>query len=448
MNITEPSLRGRALPWSAAVWREYGYLWAQLLLCPFAFTYTTLAVSLGASLLVTVVGLFVLGGLVLGARGWGTLYRSLDASLLGSPVAEPPAFVRPRGFWRSLGAMTTDRTGWRALLYMFVTFPLILVAFVISTVWLAVGAGGLTYWFWWRFLPYQTMRDGTRHHGYSIVAGAWYWFADTPFRAFLMVFPGLAFLFMWAPLTRGFTNLLAALGRGLLGPTAGSVRVAELRRQRAAAVEDADAKLRRLERDLHDGTQARLVNIAMQLGEAREALDGNQGEAASLVTAAHTGTKQALTELRDIVRGIHPPALDAGLGVALKTLGARSTVPVNTEIDGRVDALRLDPAISSIAYYAVAELLANVAKHAHATHVVVSATSYTDDRGAERLRLWVSDNGRGGAAVLDGTPGVGGTGLASLRERIAAVDGTLGITSPAGGPTAIDITLPTTMKER
>lgn len=446
-SAEQPAGRGRAWPWSGQTWREYGYLCLQFPLSCVALTYFLLVPSLLAGLAVTVVGLFVAGTLVLGARGWGALYRGLDTGLLGSTVAAPPAFVRPRGFWRTLGATVTDPTGWRALLYMLISFPLALLSWVVSTVWLAVGAGGLTYWFWCRWLPYQTQPDGSRHRGVLINAGDWYWAGDTAYHQFLLVLVGIVFLLMWAPLTRGFTKAFAALGRGLLGPTAGAIRLAELRRQRAATVEDADAKLRRIERDLHDGTQARLVSIAMQLGEAREdlasATDQAVAAASDLVTSAHASTKAALTELREIVRGIHPPALDAGIGLAIKTLAARTAIPVRVQVAPGVDAGPIAPAIASIAYYAVAELLTNVVRHSGASQAEVVIERVADDRGADILRLRVVDNGHGGAAVMTGTPGVGGTGLAGIAQRVASVDGGFTLTSPADGGTTVDITLPT-----
>jgi len=448
MNTMTTVNTHRPLPWARQVWREYGYLCLQFLLCSFAFTYAILVVALGAGLAVTVVGLLGVGALVLGARGWGALYRGLDASLLGSTTAPPPDFVRPPGFWRWLGAMLSDIPGWRALLYMLVTFPLALVAWIVSTAWLAVGAGGLTYWIWWRALPFQTMDDGTRHQGFSITGQHWYWFADTGPRLVVMVLAGIAFVFMWAPLTRGFARLFAVLGRMLLGPTAGAIRVAELRRQRAAAVVDADAKLRRIERDLHDGTQARLVSIAMQVGEAREALaaGGDAAQAEALLEGAHACAKEGLTELREIVRGIHPPALDAGLGIALKTLAARSRLPVTVEVAPGVDAAPIEGAIGSIAYYAAAELLTNIRKHAGATRATLAVSCPADEAGRERLRLRVTDDGHGGARVVpSGPPGVGGTGLAGLVARVAAVDGSVDISSPDGGPTVVDVLLPLTV---
>ncbi|WP_425956348.1 sensor histidine kinase [Xylanimonas sp. McL0601] len=430
---------------SARTWREYGYLWVALLLAPFGLTYVILVPPLAAGLLVTVVGLFVAGGLVLGARGWGAAYRGLARGLLDEPVADPPAFVRPRGFWRSLGAMLFDGNGWRALLFLLVAFPLSILGFVVSTTFLAIGLGGITYWIWWRFLPLQTMADGSQHRGFSIMNGDWYWFADTPSRIALMALGGVVFLAIWPFLNRGFAGLFRLLSRGLLGPTAGSVRVAQLRASRAAAVEDADARLRRIERDLHDGTQARLVAVAMQLGEAREhlATGGDPALAADILDTAHTSTKEALTELREIARGIHPPALDDGLAVALETLAARTPLPVTVDVDPAVEADGgVSPAVRSIAFFTVAELLTNVVKHAGASGAYV----LVDRPDAGTLHLRVRDDGRGGAVVVTGGTDGRRTGLAGLTERVATVDGTFHLTSPEGGPTVVDVTLPTTTR--
>ncbi|MCL1801946.1 MAG: sensor domain-containing protein, partial [Promicromonosporaceae bacterium] len=164
-----PASRTRLFPWVGQIWREFGYLTLQFLLAPFAFTYAVLTGSLLAGLAVTVVGLFAVGGLVLGARGWGGMYRRMDASLLGNDIAPPPAFVKPRGFWRGLGAMLFDGTGWRVLLYMFISLPLAILSWTISLVFLTVGIGGLTHWAWSWALPAQTMYDGTVIRGFVIV---------------------------------------------------------------------------------------------------------------------------------------------------------------------------------------------------------------------------------------------------------------------------------------
>lgn len=423
-------------PFHPRTWREHGYLWLVLLVAPFALAYALLVPSLAAGLVVTVVGLGLVGVLVRAARGWGSMYRGLARGLLGAEVAEPPVFTRPRGFWRGLWAMLGDVDGWRALLFMVLAFPAAIAGFVTSVVLLATSAGGLTYWYWYRFLPYQTASDGTRHRGAQFGAD---WFADTPRRLALVAAGGLVLLVLWPWVQHLFAQLFRVLTRALLGPSRTSVRVAELRASRAASVEDADARLRRIERDLHDGTQARLVAVAMQLGEAREQLaSGDPGLAGELLATAHTSTKEALTELREIARGIHPPALDSGLAIALETLAARSPLPVALVVSPSVTAGgTLSPAVESIAYYTVAELVTNAAKHSGAAAVRVWV-----DRSEGRLRLRVHDDGDGGAVVVPRDGSGQRTGLAGLVERVRAVDGTFDLSSPTGGPTVVTVTLP------
>jgi signal transduction histidine kinase len=195
-------------------------------------------------------------------------------------------------------------------------------------------------------------------------------------------------------------------------------------------VDDSAATLRRIERDLHDGAQARLVALAMNVGLAKEKLaeGGDPVEASRLLDDAHATAKQAIVELRDLARGIHPPVLDAGLDAALATLVSHSPVPVRLRT---VIADRPDPAIETMAYFCAAELLTNVAKHSGAGSATVDAR--TSDR---RLRLTVADDGRGGAWIG------GGSGLAGLAERVATVDGRLTVDSPRGGPTTVRVDLP------
>lgn len=428
-------------PFAGRTWREYGYLWLALLLAPFGFAYAVFTVSFLAGILVTVVGIFVAGGVVLGGRGWGSMYRSMGRTMLDVDVAAPAPYVRPHGFWRTLWSGVGDGTGWRAVLFLFVTFPLTIVSFVVSTVFLAVGLGGMTHWFWSRWLPLQQASDGSWHRGASFGTD---WFVDTPVRQLGLVLVGLLFLWVWAQVTRGFAHLFRALTVALLGPTLASLRVADLEESRGRTVEDADAKLRRIERDLHDGTQARLVAVAMQLGEAKEQLatGDDRGEALDLVDLAHSSTKEALVELRELARGIHPPALDNGLAVALETLAARSPLPVTVDVDPAVEASgRLAPAVESIAYFCVAELVTNAVKHARATGVYVLVERQGTGRGA-RVRLRVRDDGQGGARVVQ--PGSDGhrSGLAGLAERVRSVDGTFDLTSPVGGPTVVTVLLP------
>jgi signal transduction histidine kinase len=440
---TRPGPHFLTAPFAGRTWREQGYLALVLLLAPFAFTYTVFAVSFTASIAVTVVGLFVAGAVVLGARGWGAAYRSLARELLGADVPAPTSYVRPRGFWRTVGSMLGDAAGWRALLFMFIALPLSIMAFVVSVTFLGTGLGGLTYWFWYRFLPPQLGSDGELHRGAQFGDA---YFLDTPPRLALAALAGLVVILCWPWVTRMFTMLFRALTRGLLSPTRASLRVAELERSRTGTVDDADARLRSIERDLHDGTQARLVAVAMQLGEAREHLvdGGDVDQAAELVDTAHSSTKEALTELRELARGIHPPALDSGLAVALETLAARSALPVTVDVDPAVEAGgRLAPALESIAYFTVAELVTNAAKHARATGVYVLVELLDHANGAVRIR--VRDDGSGGAKVVRPDGSGLRSGLAGLAERVHSVDGTFDLSSPAGGPTVVTVTLPTTI---
>ena len=214
------------------------------------------------------------------------------------------------------------------------------------------------------------------------------------------------------------------------------LRVRELEQSRAHVVDDSAARLRRIERDLHDGAQAQMVAVAMKLGLAREKLGGTiDGTAQAdlervleLVDAAHRSAKEAITELRDLARGIHPPVLDHGLGAALATLATRSDLPVELVVDLPE---RPSAAIETIAYFCAAELLTNVAKHSGARHATMEAVHVPG-----LLRVRVSDDGTGGARLE------ARGGLAGLADRVRTVDGRLQVSSPPGGPTVIAVELP------
>lgn len=418
-------------PLPGRTWRELGYLLVMLLLSSAAFVYLVATVSLTAGLLITVVGLYVPGAMVIGARGFGSAYRSMARTFLGLDVPAPPRRREVDGSWRRLLAWWADPAGWRAMLFGLVSWPLSMLGTVVSVGFLAVGLGGLTHWIWYRFLPAQIGSDGRMHRGASFGDG---YFMDTTPRQWLLISGGVLCLVAWWSLTRAFGHLFRGLSRGLLGPTEASLRVAHLERTRSAAVQGADARLRRIERDLHDGTQARLVAVAMQIGDVKDRLEeGPDPESAALLGAAHTGLKDTLAELREIARGIHPPALDDGLAVALTTLATRCPLSVAVRTDLRREP---DPEIQTIAYYAVAELLTNAARHSGADKAAVEVLG-----GRRRVTVRVTDNGRGGAAA--GLPGAsGGSGLAGIGDRAAAVDGRIEIDSPAGGPTVITVDLP------
>jgi len=302
---------------------------------------------------------------------------------------------------------------------------------------LLYGLPYLTFPIWWEILHVN---------GVVIHVPGWlaWWKADPLLVAgdvhslavsFALVPAGVVGL-TWAPwATKGANEADARLIARLLGPSLPH-RVRELEQTRARLVDDSAARLRRIERDLHDGAQAQMVAVAMKLGLAREKLGDSAAEltaadaerARELVEAAHRGAKEAIIELRDLARGIHPPVLDHGLGTALTTLAARSEIPVELVID--VPA-RPSAAIETIAYFCAAELLTNVAKHSGARHATLEVVHVPG-----LLRVQVSDAGSGGARVE------ARGGLAGLAERVRSVDGRLEVSSPPSGPTVVTIELP------
>jgi signal transduction histidine kinase len=418
-------------PFAARTWRELSYLLIAAPMATTAFVALAAFTWLGLLLTVTLVGIPLLALVVLGAREYAAVPRALARALLDENV-DAPRRRRPRdvGFLPWLRASLGDLDGWRAIAYVVVAFPVSVIGAYVVVVASVMSVVIATYPVWWQvFDPTNVDADGvTRHAG--IQFGELY--MDTWPRALGMAAVGLAALFVIPWVARLFATADRLLVRGLLGPTKLSERVEDLEATRAHAVDDSAATLRRIERDLHDGTQARLVALAMHLDMAKDRLDaGDEADVArarELLDQAHRNTTDAITELRDVTRSIHPPALDRGLDEALATLAARSGVPasVRTRLGSRPS-----PAIETIAYYCVAELLANVAKHSGADRASVEVD---DDGGVLHLR--VVDHGAGGAHVAEGG------GLAGLVERIRTVDGRLTLSSPAGGPTVATVELP------
>ncbi|MER6770592.1 sensor histidine kinase [Streptomyces bacillaris] len=360
-------------------WRETAHLLLNLPEAIVGFVYALLVVSVGVSLSVTVIGLPVLVGGLAGARWLGRVERARARSLLGVRVEEPSPLSRGRRDDGALGWLWSglkDPVGWRSLLYGFIRLPWGVLTFTVTVVSLFVL---------WPVLPF---------------------------------------------ITRGLTAVDRALVRGLLSPSDElERRIAELESDRGVVVDTAAADLRRIERDLHDGAQARLVALAMGLGLAKEKLTEDPEAAARMVEEAHGEVKVALQELRDLARGIHPAVLtDRGLDAALSAIASRCTVPVSVSVDlpGRPAE-----AIEGIAYFTVSELLQNVSKHSGARSASVEVW-----RAADRLLIQVTDDGSGGAR-LDG-----GSGMAGLAERLGAVDGLFVLDSPVGGPTAVTAELP------
>jgi signal transduction histidine kinase len=363
-------------------------------------------------------------------RGVGAVHRRLAARLLDEPVAAPPPVHPSGGRLARVAALLRDGPGWRAVTYTLAKLPLAVPHSYAVFCWVA-GLVDLSYPLWWplfRNHPPEVRLDPvpvlTPFGAFHVATRSGTWAAFAAGAGMLLAAPWLA---------RGATALDRALVRGLLGPGRLAQRVHDLERTRAQAVDDSAALLRRVERDLHDGAQVRLAALAMNLGRAKEQL-GDHGDPADLtrarelVDAAHRSAKDAMAELRQLVRGIHPPVLDNGLADALATLAAGFSVPVRLRTDIPV---RPSPAIETIAYFSAAELLANAAKHSRATAVTVDASQHDGT-----LRLRVTDDGVGGADPRRGS------GLAGLAARVRTVDGRLRIESPTGGPTRITVELP------
>ncbi|MFI9203701.1 sensor histidine kinase [Streptomyces sp. NPDC053048] len=416
-------------PLEGRTWREFLYLLTGLPIATAAFCYAVTMTALGVGLLVTFLGVPVLAATLAGARGLGVLERVRARSLLRLEVAEPEP-VRPRGgksgpmAW--VGALLKSGTSWRHLLYAVLHFPWAIVTFVVSLVLMTVSWSLLLYPLWQWTLPTYGDQPGMQLYGDS---DGYAFYVDSPFEIGVASGFGLVLVLITPWIVRGLAQMDRLLVSGLLGPSRLAARMWELEADRGVVVDTAAADLRRIERDLHDGAQARLVALAMDLGLAKEKLERDPEAAARMVDEAHGEVKLALQELRDLARGIHPAILtDRGLGPALSALAARCTVPVKVSVDLPA---RPAPAIEGIAYFTVSELLQNISKHSRAHTARVDVW-----RSANRLMLQVSDDGHGGASTANGT------GLAGLAERLGSVDGLLLVDSPAGGPTTVTAELP------
>ncbi|MCH0563225.1 sensor histidine kinase [Streptomyces sp. MUM 2J] len=415
-------------PFEARSWREFAYVLLNLPMGILMFTYAVTMVALGTGLLVTFLGIPVLAAALAGCRALGMLERARARGLLGLEVDEPePLRVRGTGPMGWTVAVLKSGASWRHLLYAVLHFPWAVLSFSVAvTVW-AYGWALLTYPLWFWLFPVYGGQGGLQLYGDEQHRV----YLDNPFEITVTASVGLLFTLAAPWIVRALTTVDRLLVHGLLGPSRLASRVVELESDRGVVVDTAAADLRRIERDLHDGAQARLVNLAMDLGLAREKLREDPQAAARMVDEAHGEVKTALQELRDLARGIHPAVLtDRGLDAALSSVASRCTVPVTVEVDL---PSRPAPAIEGIAYFTVSELLQNISKHSGARSASVDVWRSTD-----RLMIQVADDGVGGA---DAAP-AGGSGLAGLAERLDAVDGILLVDSPAGGPTRVTAELP------
>ena len=424
-------------PSPARPWTELAFFLLGCGLAGVGLAFVAFTMAAGVILAITFFGLAVLALSLRSARGIGGLQRGLARNMLGEEVEDPEPFARAPRVPR-LARSRACATAWpgAAVAYLALKVP-----------WSILGVF-VAFSLWWDAFACLTLhplfgRQRRRAAGVGTRAsllprGRLRLRRRTGFIQDVAVFVLGAIFFFAAPwVMRGFVNVDRLLIRSLLGPDPMATRVRSLEQARTQTVDASAATLRRIERDLHDGTQAQLVALAMRLGMAKEKLEVDPEHVdlervRELVDAAHRGAKEAIAELRDIARGIHPPALDIGLEGALATLAARSAVPTELSVDLQA---RPTPAIEAIAYFCVAELLANVAQHAQASRASVSCTQQ-----GTWLRLVVRDDGTGGAQLT--TVGSSSSGLAGLADRVHAVDGQLYLVSPPGGPTVVTVDLP------
>jgi signal transduction histidine kinase len=416
---TAPARRRRRVPWSPRAWGE--------------------AVYLAGGIPVQIVAGAIFAGMILwsiAVRGPKTPVYLVFIWLAGialifllTPVltrinrhrlrTTAGVEIPPQRKWRGLltmpgiTAVVRSQSTWRQLYYHVLIAPVLAVAAAVAVgMWAASLVCTVGFAIAW---GHNSLNSPPYHLKLDIV----------------LTFAGVVGLFVAPWLTSGVRALDTRAARALLGPSRADElehRVEQLTETRAGVVDAADAERRRLERDLHDGTQQRLVSLAINLGMAR-AQAASAEEAKQAIAEAHEEAKAALAELRDLIRGLHPAVLeDRGLDAALSGIAARMPIPVRLTVDL---PRRPAPVIEAVAYFVVSEGLANIVKHSQATEAAIFV-----QRAGDRLHVIVTDDGVGGADP------VRGTGLAGLARRAASVDGTFEIDSPPGGPTLLTVDLP------
>ncbi|WP_219416121.1 sensor histidine kinase [Pseudonocardia nigra] len=408
---------------SARFWRGLGFLVRDLPIAILAFVVAVAGFAAGVSTLIVWLGLPILVVTLEACRRIADIERRSVEWATGTPL--PPHHYRPSkgtGVSRLLSALGEPQS-WRDLLHGVVSFPLRIFTFCIALVWTVGGVGATLSFAWQWSLPDDD-------YGLIwLITGVQNRFADTLLDTVL----GLVLVLTSPLVVRGLVALRAALARGLLTNQTAALRAraTQLESSRRAAVQAEAQTLRRLERDIHDGPQQRLVRLNMDLEAVARRLDDDPERARPLVAEALEQSREALTELRALSRGIAPPILaDRGLGPALAAAAARCPVEVSLDValpEGR----RLATAVENTAYFVVTEALTNVAKHAHASLVTVLVSA-----DAERVLVQVRDDGRGGAHLGKGH------GLAGLADRLATIEGALDVVSPVGGPTILTAEIP------
>ncbi|HEX4244375.1 MAG TPA: sensor domain-containing protein [Acidimicrobiales bacterium] len=388
-----------------------------------AFVAVVILIAVGMALLpLALVGVIILVAMLHVTRYLAMWDRARIRTFFGIEIAAPALPQRGPGqsFFSWQRDWVTSRATWKPCGYQLLRGPIMVAVTAITVATWSVAAALIA-------LPVY-LRP-------TVPGGSNWWFGrGTPPAGAVagLCAAGVVLLFVAPWVTRALATVDVALARAMLGPSRKdrlSTEVTRLSVSRARVVDATDAERRRIERDLHDGVQPRLVSLAITLGRAQAKFEADPDEANRLLSQAHESAKEALSDLRGLARGIHPSVLDdRGLDAALSALVAGSPVPVSVEVDLPRRPSRTSEAV---AYFFVAEAVTNVAKHAAATHA--SVIIGLDDAV---MRILVADDGHGGAVA---TPG---GGLAGLVDRLAAVDGTLSVASPAGGPTRLEAVIP------
>jgi signal transduction histidine kinase len=396
-----------------------GYLLIALPLGIAWFTFLVTAISVGLGTAITLVGIPILVGTMFAWRWIATLERRLIGTLTGVQI-EDPYRPEPRdaGWSRRISTRLGDPATWKDLVFLLLQLPLGIVSFTAAAVVLGLAAS-------W------------------IAAPAWYWSTpdgielgianvDTLGGALLLVPLGLVVAFVGIPALGQLGRLYGLLAKLLLGSNPDpqlTAQVTELESARSRIIAAADAERRRIERDLHDGAQQRLVALSLTLRMAETRADKGDPEAVALIRSAGEEAGLALKELRDLARGIHPAILtNRGLAAALDDLAARATVPVEVTATPQE---RLPDQVEAAAYFVVSECLANVDKHAQASGATVSVQAEDG-----RLTIEVADDGQGGADTEDGS------GIQGLRDRVGALGGRLEVESPDAAGTVVHAKIP------
>jgi signal transduction histidine kinase len=430
---TAPTLAGTAQPERTEFLRQLvidtGYTLLGFPLAVASFSVIVTGMSAGLSTLVIVVGLPILAGTLFVARFFADIERLRVPAVLRRPRTRPAyrAAQQGAGVWKRIVTPLTQTQFWFDLAHGILHFPIAVTTFSIVVTWWAAAIGGTLTIAWDWSIP-----RGPDNRSLAQLIGL----GDSTFaRVGLQTAIGLVCLISLPVVVRGCALISAVFSRFLLtGVAEMRQTITELTEQKAAAVSAEATALRRLERDIHDGPQQRLVRLAMDLSRARQQLDSDPDALRNTLDEALRQTQETLDELRALSRGIAPPVLtDRGLPSALAALAGRCTVPVELAVDTELGTPtgRLDAAAENTAYFAVAEALTNVAKHSGAANCWVTVA-----HGPGRLGVQIIDDGEGGAHVAKGH------GLSGLADRVWATGGRLTVVSPAGGPTTIGLELP------